>query len=113
MPVLKYSTAAGFNDFRPVALTLIITKCFKRLVLAHIKTSLPPTLDPYQFAYCQNRCTERCHLYDTHSTLSHLNSGNTYVRMLLINFNPSFNIIILSKLITELCDLGINTSLCN
>ena len=51
MPAPKHSTAASLNDFRPVALTPIITKCFERLVLVHLKASLPPTLDPYQFAH--------------------------------------------------------------
>eukprot|EP00064_Thunnus_orientalis_P006682 superscaffoldBa00000709_g6700 len=35
--------------------TPIITKYFERLVLAHLKSSLPPTLDPHQFAYRLNR----------------------------------------------------------
>ena len=43
--------SAKTPHFRPVALTPIITNCFKRLVLAHLKTSLPPTPDPFQFAY--------------------------------------------------------------
>ncbi|XP_031159417.2 uncharacterized protein LOC116052744 [Sander lucioperca] len=40
VPVPKHSTATSLNDFRPVALTPIIMKCFKRLVLAHLKTCL-------------------------------------------------------------------------
>ncbi|XP_047670499.1 WSC domain-containing protein 2-like [Tachysurus fulvidraco] len=31
-----------------------MVKCFERLVLRHIKTQLPPLLDPLQFAYCPN-----------------------------------------------------------
>ncbi|KAM3842180.1 zinc finger CCCH domain-containing protein 15-like [Diretmus argenteus] len=52
VPVPKYSTASSLNDFRPVALTPTIMKCFERLVLAHLKSCLPPTLDPLQFTYC-------------------------------------------------------------
>ena len=44
--VPKHSTAVSLNDFRPVALTPTIMKCFERLVLAHIKTCLPPHCTP-------------------------------------------------------------------
>ncbi|KAI3371809.1 hypothetical protein L3Q82_024355 [Scortum barcoo] len=46
IPVPKNSKPSSLNDYRPVALTPIITKCFERLVLAHLKSCLPPTLDP-------------------------------------------------------------------
>ena len=113
VPVPKHSKAESLNDFHPVALTPTIMKCFERLVLAHLKTCLPPTLDPLQFAYRQNRSTEDAISTALHSTLSHLDNNNTYVRMLFIDFSSAFNTIIPSKLITKLSDLGINTSLCN
>ena len=34
------------NDYRPVALTSVAMKCFERLVMAHINSILPDTLDP-------------------------------------------------------------------
>ncbi|KAI3358154.1 hypothetical protein L3Q82_003151 [Scortum barcoo] len=42
IPVPKKSSPSCFNDYRPVALTPIIMKCFERLVLSHIKSTLPP-----------------------------------------------------------------------
>ncbi|KAI4885856.1 hypothetical protein NFI96_032282 [Prochilodus magdalenae] len=42
------------NDYRPIALTPIVMKCFERLILSHIKRSRPSTLDPHQFAYRDN-----------------------------------------------------------
>ena len=113
VPVPKHSKAASLNDFRPVALTSTIMKCFERLVLAHLKTCLPPTLDPLQFAYRQNRSTEDAISTALHSALSHLDNSNTYARLLFIDFSSAFNTIIPSKLITKLSDLGINTSLRN
>src|SRR4029434_7277635 len=113
MPVPKHSKAASLNDFRPVALTPTIMKCFERLVLAHLKSCLPPTLDPLQFAYSQNRSTEDVISTALHSALSHLDNSNTYARLLFIDFSSAFNTIIPSKLITKLSDLGINTSLSN
>ena len=38
VPVPKKATPSCFNDYRPVALTPIIMKCFQRLVMQHIKS---------------------------------------------------------------------------
>ncbi len=113
VPVPKHAGAVALNDFRPVALTPIIAKCFERLVLSHLKTCLPPTLDPYQFAYKSNRSTEDAIASALHSALTHLDRTNTYVRMLFIDFSSAFNTVIPSKLISKLIDLGISPSLCN
>ena len=113
VPVPKHSTAVDLNDFRPVTLTPIIAKCFERLVLGQIKTCLPPTLDPFQFAYRQNRSTEDAISTALHSALSHLDKSHTYVRMLFIDFSLAFNTIDPSKLITKLRDLDIAPSLRN
>ncbi|XP_053364062.1 uncharacterized protein LOC128533829 [Clarias gariepinus] len=51
VPVPKKSSVFCINDYRHVALTPTIMKCFKWLVMRHIKTLLPPSLDPLQFVY--------------------------------------------------------------
>ncbi|MCI4378954.1 hypothetical protein PGIGA_G00222290 [Pangasianodon gigas] len=112
VPVPKHSSPACLNDYHPVALTLIVMKCFERLVLAHLKTCLPPTLDPHQFAYRSNRSTEDAVSTALHCVLSHLENKNTYARMLFVDFSLAFNTVIPSKLITKLGDLGISPSLC-
>ncbi|XDV13486.1 hypothetical protein PO909_001880, partial [Leuciscus waleckii] len=55
VPILKKSAVSSFNDYRPVALTSTVMKYFERLLLNHIKASLPSTLDQHQFAYKANR----------------------------------------------------------
>eukprot|EP00061_Rhincodon_typus_P017979 g46943.t1 len=45
IPVPEKTNAVCLNDYRPVALTSIIMKCFKRLVMVHINSSLPACLD--------------------------------------------------------------------
>uniref|UniRef100_A0A8C8FG98 non-specific serine/threonine protein kinase n=1 Tax=Oncorhynchus tshawytscha TaxID=74940 RepID=A0A8C8FG98_ONCTS len=75
------------RDYRPVALTSVDMKCFERLVMAHINTIIPETLDPLQFAYRQNGSTDDAISIALHTALSHL--------------------------ITKLRILGLNTSLCN
>ncbi|XP_028254139.1 NACHT, LRR and PYD domains-containing protein 12-like [Parambassis ranga] len=51
IPVPKKSPITSMNDYRPVALTPVIMKCFERLVLKHIKDHLPPDFDSHQYAY--------------------------------------------------------------
>ncbi|KAK3563593.1 hypothetical protein QTP86_031826 [Hemibagrus guttatus] len=58
VPVLKKSTVSCPNDYRPVVLTPIVMKCFKRLVMRHIKTQLPPSLDLLWFVYSPDCETE-------------------------------------------------------
>jgi hypothetical protein len=88
-------------------------KCFERLVMAHINTIIPETLDPLQFAYRPNRSIDDAISVALHTALSHLDKRNTYVRMLFIDDSSVFNTIVPSKLINKLRTLGLNTSLCN
>ncbi|XP_041830687.1 uncharacterized protein LOC121632933 [Melanotaenia boesemani] len=112
VPVPKHSSPACLNDYRPVALTPIVMKCFERLVLSHLKSCLSPTLDPHQFAYRSNRSTEDAVSTALHSVLTHLDNTNTYARMLFVDFSSAFNTVRPSRLITKLGDLGITTPLC-
>jgi len=43
VPIPKKPSITCLNDYRPVALTPIIMKCFKRLVRTHICSTLPGT----------------------------------------------------------------------
>ncbi|KAK1805550.1 hypothetical protein P4O66_019211 [Electrophorus voltai] len=78
-PVSKQSSAACLNDFRPVALTAMVMKCFEKLVLSHLKATLPPS--------------PRMPFLLFHSALTHLDNRNTYVHMLCVPLHGS-NIII-------------------
>ncbi len=88
-------------------------KCFKRLVMHKIKTSLPNTLDPLQFAYRPNLSTDDAIFSTLHLALTHLEKKDSYVRMLFIDFSSAFNTIIPQQLIHKLNLLGLNNSLCN
>lgn len=79
IPVPKKSPISSLNDYRPVALTPVIMKCFERLVLHHIKDYLPPEFDPHQFAYRANRSTEDAIATALHAVLSHLEQRQSYV----------------------------------
>ncbi|KAL0195209.1 hypothetical protein M9458_008781, partial [Cirrhinus mrigala] len=113
IPVPKKSPVSCLNDYCPIALTPIMMKCFERLVMHHIKSSLPITLDPFQFAYRPNRSTDDAISSTLHLALTHLEQKDSYVRMLFIDFSSAFNTIIPQQLIHKLNLLGLNTSLCN
>ncbi|KAI3352055.1 hypothetical protein L3Q82_020870 [Scortum barcoo] len=72
VPVHKKPKILFLNDYRPVALTSTIMKCFEKLVRSFITSSLPDSLDPLQFAYRPNRSTEDAIALTLHTALSHL-----------------------------------------
>ncbi len=111
--IIKKSPVSCLNDYRPIALTPIMMKCFERLVMQKIKNSLPNTLDPLQFAYRQNRSMDDAISSILHLALTHLENKDSYVRMLFIDFSSAFNTIIPQQLINKLNLLGLNNSLCN
>ncbi|KAK3569607.1 hypothetical protein QTP86_002602 [Hemibagrus guttatus] len=113
IPVLKKSTVSCLNDYRPVALTPIMMKCFERLIMRQIKTQLPPSLDPLQFVYHPNHSTDNIFTTTLHLSLTHLDNKDTYVQMLFIDFSSAFNTIIPQHLIEKLSLLALNNSLCN
>ncbi len=54
----KKPKISGLNNYRPVALTSVVMKSFERLVLAYLKASTGPLLDPLQFTYRANRSVD-------------------------------------------------------
>ncbi len=110
IPVLKNSKPSCLNDYRPVAFTSTVMKIFERLLKKHICSSIPATLDPFQFAYRPNRSTDDAIL----DSLTHIDCKNgNYVRLLFIDYSSAFNTIVPTKLAVKLSDLGLNTSLCD
>ncbi len=114
IPVPKNSKPSCLNDYRPVALTSIIMKVFERLLKNLICSSIPATLEPFQFAYCPNRSTDDAISQALHSSLTHIDSKNgNYVRLLFIDYSSAFNTIVPIKLAVKLTVLGLNSSLCD
>ncbi|TWW57294.1 hypothetical protein D4764_07G0000130, partial [Takifugu flavidus] len=67
----KKNPPTCMNNYRPAALTPIIMKCFERVVLTHIQSSIPDTTDPLQCAYRPNSSI----LYPVHPQLCHFPQG--------------------------------------
>ena len=112
VPVPKKSTIGGLNDYRPVALTSIVMKCFERLVLQHLKSCLPRDFDQMQFAYKANRSTDDAIATALHLTLSHLERPGTYARLLFVDYSSAFNTIVPSILVAKMTELGFSPPIC-
>ncbi|KAK3521384.1 hypothetical protein QTP70_004133 [Hemibagrus guttatus] len=76
IPVPKKSPVSCLNDYRHIALTPIIMKCFKRLIMRHIKNLLPLSLEPMQFAYHSNRSTDTAIRTTLHLARTHMDTHN-------------------------------------
>ncbi len=78
VPIPKKNLIKCLNDWRPVALTPIFSKCFERLISDHICYVLPA--GPLQFAYRSNRSTNDAIAFILHTALSsHLENKKTYM----------------------------------
>lgn len=96
-----------------MALTSIPAKCLEKLVIKYIRAALPPTLDPFQFAYRENQSTEDAIATVLHTLLEHLEHRNTYARLFLVDYSSAFYTIRPYKLQSKLHQLGLNTTLSN
>ncbi len=110
IPVPNKPKITGLNDYRPVALTSVAMKSFERLVLAYLKDTTGPLLDPLQFAYRANRSVDDAVNMGLHFILQHLDRPGTYVRILFVDFSSAFNTIILDTLQNKLTQLSVPTS---
>ena len=61
--------------------------------------------------WCRSTADAVAHML--HTTLSHLELRDTYVRMLFMDYSSAFNTIVPSRLVCKFRDLGLNTALCD
>ncbi len=87
-------------------------KSFERLVLAYLKASTEPLLDPLQFAFRANRSVDDAVNMGLHFILKHLDRPGTYVRILFVDFSSAFNTIIPDTLQNKLTQLSVPTFIC-
>ncbi len=111
IPVPKKPKITGLTDYRPLALMSVTLKSFERLVLAYLKDTTVPLLDPLQFAYRANRYMDAVNM-GQHFILQHLDRPGTYVRILFVDFSSAFNTIIPNRLLPKLTQLSVPTSVC-
>ena len=94
IPVPKKKTAASLTDYRPVALTSVQMKALEKLVINYVTSLLPKEMDPYQFAYRENRRTYDAVAMNIHRVLSYLEppssksiDANAYCRILFVDYS--------------------------
>ncbi|KAM9834733.1 uncharacterized protein tctn1 isoform X4 [Syngnathus typhle] len=109
VPVAKKPAITGLNDYRPVALTSVVTKSFERLVL---KDVTGPLLDPLQCAYRANRSVDDAVNRGLHYILHHLDTPGMYTRILFVDFSLAFNTIAPDILQQKLIQLAVPASTC-
>ena len=110
-PLPKKKHPSSLNDYRPVALTPIVMKCFERIVLRYLLTFTASHSDPFQFAYRPNRGTDDAILTLLHNAFMHLNKTGSFVRILFIDFSSAFNTIQPHLLARKLLDMNVKPSL--
>ena len=81
-PVPKNNKPKSMNDYRPVALTSLVMKVFKRIVLRKLLSQTELHLDQNQFAYKQNRSTSDASLALLHHCYQHLERPHSFIRIL-------------------------------
>lgn len=108
-PVPKKPCPTENNDFRPIALTSIVMKCFEKYMVSLLKTEVNPKLDPWQFAYKHHRSTNDAVSSITHLVLKHLEDPKAYARLLFIDFSSAFNTIQPFLLLETLKNMGVSS----
>lgn len=108
---LRFVCPTSNKDFRPVALTCIVVKCFEKLMINKLKDDVAPCLDPLQFAYKKGRSTADAVTCVSHSILKHLETPNTYARVLFADFSAAFDTVKPELLARKLFELKVNPGL--
>ena len=111
IPIPKRNKVQEPNDFRPVALTSNIMKCFERLFLTELLKETRDLLDPHQFAYRSKRSVEDATLVYLHRIYEHLDRAKSSIRSLFVDFSSAFNTIAPHCLVRMLLDANVNPRL--
>ncbi|KAF7668512.1 hypothetical protein LDENG_00007020 [Lucifuga dentata] len=108
-PVPKVSCPSTNNDFRPIALTSVVIKCFERVIGNMLKSEVASNMDPLQFAYRQGWSTDDAIISVTHLISKHLEDPKAYARVLFADFSSAFNTLQPHLLIQKLNEMHVNT----
>ena len=110
-PVPKKPQPKVNNDYRPVALTSIVMKCFERIIVSHLLPLIKPILDPHQFAYRANRSVDDATLTLVHHLYQHLDTGGHHARVLMVDFSSAFNTIQPHLMMQKMMSMALNPNI--
>ena len=99
-PLPKKSNPKSNNDYRPIALTSVIMKCFEKIIKEKLLKYVD--LDNYQYAYKRGCSTKDACIGIDYFLRSQLAKPSTYACILFVDFAFAFNTIGLSNNIREL-----------
>eukprot|EP00061_Rhincodon_typus_P018345 g47482.t1 len=114
--VIISMTTVGYGDMYPFTIPgrILGGMC---VVSGIVLLALPITFIYHSFVHCYHelkfRATVDAISLVLHSSLEHLDNKDNYVRLLLIEGGAVGNIIIPSRLISKLRNLGLGSALCN
>ena len=113
-PRAKNRNPNKLNDFRPVALTSLIMKCFEKTVKLELLNKVHEKLDPLQFAYQPTLGVEDALLTVCNTVTRHLDkSPANFARILYVDFSSAFNAMDTDILLQKLCGMNIPQYLVN
>ncbi len=94
-------------------LTCVIMKCLKHIIKRHLFDSFVHQLikDKLQFAYSQNRSFQDAVLTLFNQTCEHLESKNSQIRILFVDFSSTFNTIQPHVLLKKMLEMKVNSKL--
>ena len=104
--VRKKTKVKAPNDY-----FVVVTVLEQLTVLTHLKSVTNSKMDPLQFAYRDNRCTDDVGALALHFVMQHLESPNIYARILLVDYRSVFNTVIPQKLFDKLHLLSLDASM--
>ncbi|KAK3524760.1 hypothetical protein QTP86_002555 [Hemibagrus guttatus] len=107
IPLPKKPRPLELNHYRPVALTAIASKCYEKLILRTILSTVNPQLDKNQFAYKARQGTEDAVVCLLHSLLQHLEVSDNFAAVLFVDLSSAFNTIQRHQMIKKLHQLNV------
>ena len=108
VPLPKKPGATELKDFRPIALTSILGKCFERVIARQITGSVSNCFDHLQFAYKSQRGTDDATVSLVNTLTKHIQVPTHFARVLFIDFTSAFNSMQIHTLLQRLIDIGVN-----
>ena len=91
VPVAKNNHPKTLNDYRPIALTLLVMKSSEKLIKRELSFRTNSLLDPLQFAYRLNRGVQDGTVLKL--ILKDLEGNKKPARLVLVDFWSAFNTI--------------------
>ena len=91
IPVPINKAVQCMNDLRPVALTSVVMKVCKKIVLNNSKPHVEKHLDPCQVAYQEGRWAEDAIVSKLDCIYTHLHTSGRFVKMLYYDLSSAFN----------------------